>query len=143
MEDVLSFLMLIAIFFLIWWGTPLLLDNFASKNIEPGSARYHLNKSIEYNNEATKISNQQGSGIINSPENIIKIVEFKEKALEQAKLVDTSKFNSSFEDNFKNKYIKGLKLFLEGHEERDNKKLLTGQKLIHEWHSWFAKERNK
>ena len=89
-------------------------------------------QSIEYNNQATRIMNMGGSYELVNPEHMDKIIEFKKRALKEAKLVKIGKLNHRYPDfgnHFRDEFMKGLELFIEGVESNDNLKMLFGQSL--------------
>lgn len=94
----------------------------------------HFNKSIDYANQATLILNQTGQ--FDSEV----MIPLKKKAVKEAKQVDVEKFNKDYEglgSHYKNEFIKGLELFIEGIETQDNLKSLQGQKLLDKWGDWY------
>jgi len=100
----------------------------------------HFNQSIEYNNQATRIMNMGGSGELINPEDMDKIIKFTKKALAEAKLVDIRKLNHRYLDfgnHFRDEFIKGLELYIEGIEKNDNLKMLLGQSLQGNWGDWY------
>lgn len=65
-----------------------------------------------------------------------------EEAIEDAKKVDLSileKMKKGFGERYKDKYIKGLELQLEGIKNNDNKKALEGQILYDEYVNYVSK----
>ncbi|MEA2006256.1 MAG: hypothetical protein U9O50_08395 [Acidobacteriota bacterium] len=100
----------------------------------------HFNLSIEYYNQATRITNMGGSGELINPEDMDKIIEFTKKALVEAKLVDIRELNHRYPDfgnHFRDEFIRSLRLFIEGIEKNDNLKMLLGQNLQEKWGAWY------
>lgn len=111
-----------------------------NKNID------HFITSIEYANEANRVSNEFDSSGKASGEKLNEIVEFRKKALEEAGLVDTEQLNNqvaSFGSQYKNSFIQGLQLFIEGHTENNSDKFFEGQKLLFNWEIWFRDNYNR
>lgn len=70
------------------------------------------------------------------------IVDFKKKALEEARLVDIEDLNLHYPDfgnHYRDEFIKGLELFIEGFEKNDNLKIIAGQLLDEKWGEWYEK----
>lgn len=112
----------------------------ASSCIKDKSTIKHFNKSINYANQSTRIINIGGSFELISQEDMEKIVEFRKKALEEARLVDIEKLNHHYLDlgnHYRDEFIKGLELFIEGFEKHDTIKLLSGQMLDEKFEVWL------
>lgn len=104
------------------------------KNVE------YFSSSINYHNEATKISNSPEGGKNMTQEDVVKMIENDKLALQQAKLVDISQLNaqySGFGDHYRDEFIKGLDLFIGGVNDLDNKKSMQGQILLGQWGDWY------
>lgn len=98
-----------------------------------------LSKSINYSNQAALILNQAGSNL--NQENMIEIINLKKQALNEALRVDVVDLNNHYSDfgnQWESKYVKGLNLFIEGIESRDNQKSLQGQVLLDQWDEWYS-----
>lgn len=112
----------------------------ASSCTKDKSTIQHFNKSINYANQSTRIINIGGSFELIGQEDIEKIVEFRKKALEEARLVDIEKLNRHYPDlgnHYRDEFIKGLELFIEGFEKHDTIKLLAGQMLDEKFEVWL------
>ena len=112
----------------------------ASSCTNEKSTVQHFTESINYANEATRLRNKGGPYEFMDPEDSGKMLEFMKKALEEARLVNTEILNRRYPDfgnYYRDKFIKGLELFIEGSEENDNIKLLAGQRLDDEWEVWY------
>jgi hypothetical protein len=102
-----------------------------------------LSKSIDYSNQATLILNRNGSNL--SADEMQNIVRLKKMALEEARLVDVESLNKQHDDfgnQWRDKYIKGLDMFIQGVENSDGVKLLQGQALLEEWGHWYTDNYN-
>ena len=102
----------------------------------------HFSQSIDYCNQATRILNAGGSYEFINPNDMETIVDFKKKALEEARLVDIEDLNLHYPDfgnHYRDGFIKGLELFIEGFEKNDNLKIIAGQLLDEKWGEWYEK----
>lgn len=98
----------------------------------------HFSQSIDHNNQATRIINKKSPYITLGDMN--KIIELKKKALEEAQLVNIEKLNQRYRDfgnHFKDEYMKGIELFIEGIENENAEKSMLGQVLEDKWGSWY------
>lgn len=98
-----------------------------------------VGKAIEYSNRASKISNQAAGNL--SSEDIRQMIDLQKQALTVAERVDINKLNEHYTDfgeNWNEKYVTGLRMFIEGVEQRDNEKSLKGQVLLDEWGTWYS-----
>lgn len=98
----------------------------------------NFSKSINFSNKSSEIFN---SGEIITDISIMeKIVTLKKKALEKASAVDIEKLNNqsnNFGNHYRDEFIRGLKLFIEGYENQDNDMFLEGQILLDQWSNWY------
>lgn len=107
-----------------------------------GSNIERFSKSIDFANKATKISNSGGAYQQMGEEEIKGMVDNYKQALTEAKQVDIQKLNSdyqSFGDHYKNEFIAGTEMFIEGFEKSDTQKFLQGQVLLSQWGDWYEK----
>lgn len=117
----------------------------ASSCIEEKSTIRHFNKSINYRRQAIRIINTGGSFELMSPEDSEKMLKFMKRALEEARLVVIEIMNRHYPDfgnHYKDEFIKGLELFIEGSEKNDNLKLLAGQMLVDKWITWYKQNQD-
>ena len=108
----------------------------SSSNIE------HFSKSIDFANKATKISNSGGAYQQMGEEEIKGMVDNYRQALTEARQVDIQKLNSDYQgfgDHYKNEFITGAEMFIEGFEKSDTQKFLQGQVLLSQWGDWYEK----
>jgi hypothetical protein len=107
-----------------------------------GSNIERFSKSIDFANKATKISNSGGAYQQMGEEEIKGMVDNYKQALTEAKQVDIQKLNSDYQgfgDHYKNEFIAGTEMFIEGFEKSDAQKFLQGQVLLSQWGDWFEK----
>lgn len=100
----------------------------------------HFSKSIDYKNQATRILNKDQSPGVISKEDMLAVVDLTRQALAEAKLVDIDQLNRDYKDfgtHYRDEFIRGLKLFLDGYDSLDNKKNLEGQVLDDQWGTWY------
>ncbi len=100
----------------------------------------HFEQSIRYVNQATRILNSGESYEFINPDDMDAIVELKKKALAEARLVDIDDLNRHYPDfgnHYRDEFIKGLELFIEGFEKNDSAKLLAGQMSDEMWGVWY------
>lgn len=101
----------------------------------------HINRSIEYCNEATKIVNKGEAFSKLKPEEAKRLLELLEKAYEEAKLADIDEMNRHFEkfgDEYRDKFMAGLSLTIEGYKENNTTMTIMGQMLISAWGEWYS-----
>ena len=102
----------------------------------------HFDQSIKYVNQATQILNSGESYELINPDDMEAVVELKKKALTEAKLVDIKDLNRHYPDfgnHYRDEFINGLELYIEGFEKNDTVKLLAGQMLDEKWGVWYEK----
>ncbi len=105
----------------------------------------YFSKSIDFANKATKISNNGGAYSQMEGKEIKGMVDNYKQALAEAKQVDTQKLNSDylgFGDHYKNEFIAGIEMFIDGFEKSDTQKFLQGQMLLLQWGDWYEKNFN-
>lgn len=103
---------------------------------------HHFSQSIKYANQATRISNSGESYEFINPEDMDAIVKLKKKALTEARFVDIKDLNRHYPDfgnHYRDEFINGLELYIEGFEKNDTVKLLAGQMLDEKWGVWYEK----
>lgn len=101
----------------------------------------HLANSINYANQATQIINTGNPFEQVDQADIQTVLEFNKKALEEAKLVDIENLNRDYKDfgnHYRDEFIRGLELFIDGFEISDNQKILEGQILLDKWGTWYS-----
>jgi hypothetical protein len=93
-------------------------------------------------NRATAIINSGSPFSTIKPELAEKIIQDYKTALDHAEIVDISflnKSHSKWGEHFRDEFIKGIKLFIQGHNDHDIQKSLEGQRLLQAWGEWFSK----
>lgn len=101
----------------------------------------HLINSFNYANEANKIINKGEAFTTVEPEEMDQIIDLHKKAIEEAKLVDINELNdrlNNFGNHYRDKFIKGLELIVEGYEKHDNRKYTDGSLLLYKWGEWYT-----
>ncbi|MCK5061235.1 hypothetical protein KAR28_01640 [Candidatus Parcubacteria bacterium] len=110
--------------------------------VSVGSNIEHFSKSIDFANKATRISNGGSVYQQMGEEEIKRMVENYKQALSEAKQVDIQKLNSDYQefgDHYKNEFITGMEMFIDGFEKSDAQKFLQGQMLLSQWGDWYEK----
>ncbi len=105
------------------------------------TGREHLANSIYASINAFDILK---NGELDDDENK-KLISYFENGLEQAELVNIEKIDSQipeFSFHYKNEFINGMKLLIEGYEKDDMLKKLQGGVLLDKWAIW-NKENNQ
>lgn len=101
----------------------------------------YFSNSIDLANQATRISNSGGAYEEIAENDIKAMAEYYKQALSKAHQVDIKKLNSDylgFGDHYRDEFIKGVDLFVEGFERSDTEKFLQGQVLLDSWGKWFS-----
>lgn len=122
-------------------NTNKIFSQIQSTSIKSGDIE-HFSKSIDFANKATKISNSGGAYQQMGEEEIKGMVENYKEALTEARLVDIQKLNSDYQnfgDHYKNEFIAGIEMFIDGFEKSDTQKFLQGQMLLQQWGDWYEK----
>jgi len=99
-----------------------------------------LSNSIDLANQATIIANKAGASGKTTEDDIRAMVNYYKQALEEAHQVDIEKLNrdyAGFGDHYRDEFIRGIELFIEGFEQSDPEKFLAGQILLNRWEVWF------
>ncbi|MCP4681855.1 MAG: hypothetical protein GY864_05960 [Desulfobacterales bacterium] len=97
--------------------------------------------SLNYANEANEFIDNVDAFTIVDPEDMDKIIELYKKAIEKAVLVDINQLNNklnNFGNHYRDEFIKGLKLTVEGYEKHDNTKYMEGNLLLYNWGEWYT-----
>jgi len=100
----------------------------------------HFIKSMEYNEQANKILNKSPAFSTMSIEELEKIIDFRRKALHEAKQVNIDELNKIYNtwgDHYRDEFIMGIKLIIEGHEANEQQKSLKGQILHSIFEKWY------
>lgn len=100
----------------------------------------HIWKSINYYQTIVKEANKSAPYSEISKDEIQNTIQLLKNCLYEATFVSDAvldKLLPEFKMNFRQKFQKGVQLYLEGLQNDDNKKLLSGQILIDEWGSWY------
>lgn len=98
---------------------------------------------METSQEGTKLGNSEGFGIVTSEE-MQKELSFDKKAVSIGKEIDTDVLNSIYSDlgkNFKDMFIYGTSLYIEGVEVGDSSKILKGSSEKDSFIDWINKNR--
>jgi hypothetical protein len=106
----------------------------------------HFINSIDFSNQAAKISNHSLPFTDLKNEDIALIIDLKRKALNEALLVDCKKLNKRFDDfgsRFETVYIKGLTLLIDGYDNNNSENFISGQILLDNWGSWYSENFEK
>ena len=108
------------------------------------SSGEHFRMSLNFAEEASKLNNQWNNGgqVLTDleDEDVIKWIDFNRKALYEAKFVDIEKLNSyhpNYGNHFRDEYIKGLQLIIDGYDNDKYQQLFQGQILVNSWVEWF------
>jgi hypothetical protein len=108
---------------------------------KPSSNLSHFIKSINYSNEAAKLSNQGKPFESVDKADMKKFIDLKKKALEEAKLVNIEQLNRdhpNFGNHYRDEFMKGLRLLIEGYEKEDNGKIIEASILFDRWGDWYS-----
>ncbi len=133
-------LSILLLFFFIGINTPGCSKDF-------GSNKYikHFLNSINHANESTDLGNslalKNSNSLTINYMDLEGVVQLRKKALYEAKLVDINLLNKDLEgfgDHYRDEFIKGLELYIEGWEHYDRDKFITGQILLDKWGSWYS-----
>lgn len=101
----------------------------------------HLIASLNYANEANKIINKGDAFTLVDTEEMEQIIDLHKKAIEEAVLVDINQLNNrlnNFGNHYRDEFIKGLELIVEGYEKHDNRKYMDGSLLLYKWGEWYT-----
>ena len=91
---------------------------------------------MNYTNQANQILNQGDQVSIVDPGKIEIIIDLHKKAIEEATLVDINQLNDrlgNFGNHYRDEFIKGSELIVDGYEKRDNKIYMDGRLLLFRW----------
>lgn len=75
-----------------------------------------------------------------------RIMKLRKSAFNEAQHVDIKELNQINKElavHFKNEYLRGLKLSVEGYEQSDFQKLNQGSMLINSWGNWYSSYLNE
>lgn len=101
----------------------------------------HFSNSMDLANKATGVSNAGGAFEQISEDDIEQMIEYYKQALEEAQQVDVAKLNrdyTNFGDHYRDEFMKGMELFVEGLGQSDQEMSLNGQVLLDRWGTWFS-----
>jgi len=101
----------------------------------------HLINSINYANSTAELDNQRESFSIIENNEMKKSIEFYKKAFEEGKLVNIDMLNKdhpNFGNHFRDDYLKGLQLLIDGYEKKIDRAYLQGQILLEKWGTWYS-----
>lgn len=108
----------------------------------PSTNIQNFTKSINYDNQATKLLNASSA----TDQDLYDAIQYQQQALEVARLVDTEKLNeayATFGDHYKSEFIAGLEVMINGYNNRDNNTFLEGQVILDQWGSWYEENIDK
>jgi len=101
----------------------------------------HLIKSIDYSNDAAKLSNRGKPFEPVDEAEVKRFIDLKRKALEEAKLVNIEGLNRdhpNFGNHYRDEFVRGLQLLIEGYEKQDNNKIFEASILLDRWGDWYT-----
>lgn len=102
----------------------------------------HFSTSLDLANQATSISNKV-DGLEHIPESdVYEIIRLHQKSLGESKFVNIDELNnrlSGFGDNYRDEFILGSKLFLNGLESGNAVQAIRGQILLRKFGYWYRK----
>jgi len=113
---------------------------FFSKKTEESSFE-HLTKSIEYANQTASIVNVNHPFVSLDASEKKKFIDFKRQALVEALLVKTDTLNSrhpNFGNYFRDDYLKGLHLLIDGYNKNSDKDIVQAFSLLGTWADWYS-----
>lgn len=99
-----------------------------------------FNQAIDYANEATKIMNNAGYGLLSDTQ-ASEIIRHQEKSFVSARKVDVAELNSvypGFGDHFRDEFLTGTELLLRGLKNQDAALTMRGQVLLENWADWYG-----
>ena len=117
---------------------------FSCSNSNKSNVEHFVN-SIEYVNEANRISNGSNS-IYYEQSEVEEMIRLKQRALGEARKVNISSLNKRFQgfgDSYEDLFIEGLILYLTGMEDENQRKVIQGQLLLDEWGDWYSSNINR
>lgn len=121
--------------------TPLGLLAFVLAACSGGSSGQHVSAAIQFHNQAASITSKIGPIISTiSTQDAKSIIDLDKKALAEAKLADIADMNKrypGFGDHFRDEFIAGLNLFINGFEVGDGVATLRGQILESQFGDWY------
>lgn len=103
-------------------------------------------RSLELSQKATHLINNDSAYSNMSEEEMKKIIDFEKQALEVSKTFDAKYLDSKYNglgQHYKNEFVEGLNLFVEGFENQDAEKSVKGQKLKDQWDDWYINNLKK
>jgi hypothetical protein len=101
----------------------------------------HFSKSIGHSNSALKIADKFRGKNGMDLKSLNKFMESLNKALSEAKKVDTQKINENiqgFEYHYRREFIKGLELVIKGAKKQDLEMYIEGNSLFNDWIKWYS-----
>lgn len=108
---------------------------------QDSTVKYFM-QSIKKEQEAVKIRNAEGAYTTIGKKKIHTILDKSQDALDKATLVDINNLNHLYNhlgDHYKNEFMKGLKLFINGANQKASAQFIRGQSLLFQWQDWFSK----
>ena len=100
----------------------------------------HFSASIEYSNKSASIINQEQNYMLIDSDSMDKIINFYQQALLEAKQVDINILNNQFDgfgNHYKQEFVNGLEILIEGYEKHNQDRFLQGQVLLDKWNGWY------
>ncbi len=101
----------------------------------------HLIKSIEYSNKTATVVNKNHPFMALDVVEKKKFVDFKRDALEEGLLVNLDALNSrhpNFGNYFRDFYLKGLQILIEGYDKNNEQNVIQGFSLLDTWADWYS-----
>ena len=101
----------------------------------------YFSNSIDLANQATRIANEGSAFELISRDDIRAMTNYYKQALKEAHKVDIEKLNqhyAGFGNHYRDEFIRGVKLFVEGFEQENSKKFLESQILLDHWGTWYS-----
>ena len=118
---------------------------FGKKSVNSENA-IHLKQSIDYANNASRISNSMNAFDTFGIKEMTSIIDNYRKALSESQQVEINTLNerlSGFGKHYQNEFINGLNLIIEGFDENNQQKSFKGQVLLDNWGNWYSENLNK
>jgi hypothetical protein len=100
----------------------------------------HINKAIDYVNKAATTIDKIEDPYQTTRADREEVIGYYKKALAEAKKADIESMNhhyTGFGDHFRDEFIKGLELFIQGYEKHDEMTFDASQALLRKWKNWY------
>ena len=96
--------------------------------------------SLESANKASEVVDDDVPYEEISKDDMLEIVDYRIQAKVESERVKTNHLNSIYDglgDHYKNEFITGLELFIQGYGNSDNEKLQEGDELLDQFSAWY------